>query len=256
MPRFIVFALFLGLVAAGTARGQTCATYPNTLTNGTTADANQVMANFNCAALVGGAVFTGSVGIGTATPQALVDMGSAITTIKLAVFELGNNYFYGLGVNTGELTFGAALTSPTGTPQMVLTQSGYLGVGTTSPSYLLHVAGTAYAVGAAGALSDIRHKDNVKTLDAGAVALVERLRPVTFTWKQPLDAGMQGQQIGFIGQEVQKVLPSVVLTEGNAERTLGIKYTELIPVLTKAIQEQQAEIETLKAQVAALQARP
>jgi polyhydroxyalkanoate synthesis regulator phasin len=36
---------------------------------------------------------------------------------------------------------------------------------------------------------------------------------------------------------------------------LGIKYTELIPVLTKAIQEQQAEIDALKAQVAALQAR-
>jgi hypothetical protein len=60
---------------------------------------------------------------------------------------------------------------------------------------------------------------------------------------------------GIRSQEVQKVLPSIVLTENNAEKTLGIKYTELIPVLTKAVQEQQAEIDALKAQVAALEAR-
>jgi len=58
----------LGLVLfGGTAMAQ-CATYPNTLTNGTTADANQVMANFNCAALLGGAAFTGNVSIGSALP--------------------------------------------------------------------------------------------------------------------------------------------------------------------------------------------
>ena len=52
---------------------------------------------------------------------------------------------------------------------------------------------------------------------------------------------MKGLQIGFIAQEVEKVLPEVVLTEPNEEKTKGLKYNEIIPVLTKAIQELKAE---------------
>jgi hypothetical protein len=312
--------VILSLVAicvAGEVCAQTCAAYPYPLSNGTTADANQVMGNFNCAALTGKALFTGNVGVGTTAPSALLDLGTAITTIKLAVFEQsganaygigvnsgeltfgaglssltagpqmvltntgnvgigmttpyalldlgtavttvklalyesGGGNVYGIGVNAGELTFGAGLASVTATPQMVFAAPGYLGIGTTSPSYPLYVNGTAYATGAAGALSDIRHKDNVKTLGQGSLDVVERLRPVTFTWKRATDDGMKGEQIGFIAQEVQKVLPAVVLTENNTEKTLGIKYTELIPVLAKAIQEQQAEIEQLRAELAAM----
>ncbi len=46
---------------AGLADAQTCTAYPNTLTNGATADATQVMANFNCAALTGAPQFTGAL---------------------------------------------------------------------------------------------------------------------------------------------------------------------------------------------------
>ncbi len=326
---------FAALILAGGAAGQTCTTYPNTLTNGTIADANQVMANFNCAALKGNASFTGNVGFGTTTPvsaidvtgtvhilgntaspnltseglnlnwnmltlgtgesdfinnlglgsggfafmqtpnsgtpvttlmflngagnlgigttspQSTVDLGASLSTIKLAVWDNGGTGIYGIGVAPNELTFGAGI-AVNATPQMVLQANGYFGIGTTTPSYPLYVNGTAYAVGAAGALSDIRHKDRVQTLSPGALGVVGRLRPVTFVWKDPKDDGMKGDQIGFIAQEVQGVLPSVVLTENNQEKTLGIKYDEIIPVLTKAIQEQQAEIATLQAEVVAL----
>jgi len=57
---------------------------------------------------------------------------------------------------------------------------------------------------------------------------------------------MRGPQIGFIAQDVQKVLPSIVITESNRERTLGLKYNEFIPLLTKAIQEQQAAMKRLQ----------
>jgi len=241
----------ISLFLAGVAGAQSCASYPNTLTNGTTADANQVMANFNCAVLTGNALFTGNVGIGTTTPGAQLDLGTAVTTIKVAAYNDGSAV-YGMGVNSGELTFGSGLTSVSGTPQLVLTFAGYLGVRTTTPSYPLYVNGTAYASGAAGALSDIRHKDKVTPLGPGALETIGRLRPVTFVWKDPQDSGMEGEQIGFIAQDVVKVLPSVVLTEDNAEKTMGIKYTEIIPVLAKAIQEQQAEIEALRAEIAEL----
>ncbi len=136
-------ALLLSLAVAAGAHAQ-CATYPNTLTNGTTADATQVMANFNCAALTGAAHFTGNVGIGTTTPYALLDLGNAVTTIKLAVYESENNEYFGLGVNSGELTFGAGLASTTSTPQMVLTASGVLGIGTTVPNGTLDARGNIY----------------------------------------------------------------------------------------------------------------
>ena len=125
--------------------------------------------------------------------------------------------------------------------------AGNVGIGTTSPSYLLHVNGTAYAVGAAGALSDIRHKSDVKTLPDGALGLVSKLRPVSFQWKDPKDDGMKGEQIGFIAQEVEKVLPSVVLTQNDKDKTKGLKYTEVIPVLAKAIQELKVDNDNLRA---------
>ena len=125
-------------------------------------------------------------------------------------------------------------------PRMVIDHNGNVGIGTSSPNYLLHVQGTAYAMGGAGALSDRRHKMDIQPFAADALDIVAKLKPVTFLWKAPKDDGMKGSQIGFIAQDVEPVLPEVVITEHNAEKTLGLRYDSLIPVLAKAIQEQQA----------------
>jgi hypothetical protein len=120
--------------------------------------------------------------------------------------------------------------------------AGNVGIGTTSPSYKLHVNGTAYATGAAGSLSDRRHKEKIKTLSDG-LTILTKLRPVSYNWKkeQIVDDGMKGQQLGFIAQEVEKVLPFTVLTEKNKEKTKSLKYNEFIPVLVKAVQELKTE---------------
>ena len=130
--------------------------------------------------------------------------------------------------------------------------TGNVGIGAISPSYLLTVNGTVYATGGAGALSDRRHKDQIQDLPAGALGLVEKLRPVSFVWKTPTDPGMRGRQIGLIAQEVETIIPSVVLTQDNAEKTKAIKYDELIPVLIAALKEQQAEIKAQQAEIDAL----
>jgi|EndMetStandDraft_9_1072997.scaffolds.fasta_scaffold200528_2 hypothetical protein len=57
---------------------------------------------------------------------------------------------------------------------------------------------------------------------------------------------MLGTQHEFIAQEVEKILPSVALTEDNAEKTKDLKPTELIPVLTKAIQQLRVEFKAAK----------
>jgi len=86
----------------------------------------------------------GNVGIGITTPGALLSLGTAVTTIKVAAYDGGGSQMYGMGVNSGQLTFGAGI-AVSGTPQMVLTSTGLVGIGTTSPVGTLSVAGTIYS---------------------------------------------------------------------------------------------------------------
>ncbi len=46
-----------------------------------------------------------------------------------------------------------------------------------------------------------------------------------------------------MAQDVQKIIPEIVNVPENEDDYLSIRYTELIPVLTKAIQEQETEIQ-------------
>jgi len=81
-----------------------------------------------------------------------------------------------------------------------------------------------------------------------------QLKPVRFNWKNSIE---DNDKIGLVAQDLQKVLPEVVKdheyridTAGKTEkipaRHLGVMYADIIPVLIKAIQEQQQEIDALK----------
>jgi hypothetical protein len=81
-----------------------------------------------------------------------------------------------------------------------------------------------------------------------------QLNPVTYIFK---DDSANTPQVGFIAQEVKQIIPEVVTgKEGDLSKgeSLGIVYGNLVPVLTKAIQEQQAEITDLKKQIDELKA--
>lgn len=99
--------------------------------------------------------------------------------------------------------------------------------------------------GTYGSASDRRLKKNIEPLSFSALDTVGKLEPVTFEWKQSADK-TNGKQYGFIAQEVAKILPDLVVTGKDKDQTLSLKYEEIIPILVKAIQEQQAEIEDLK----------
>ena len=49
----------------------------------------------------------------------------------------------------------------------------------------------------------------------------------------------------MIAQELLEVIPEVVVVPENEKELLGVKYADMIPVLIKAIQEQQEQIESL-----------
>ena len=101
--------------------------------------------------------------------------------------------------------------------------------------------------------SDKNFKTDIKDFDVVKDKL-NLLRPVKYKLSIPQangDVTGGGEQFGLIAQEVQKLYPEIVVARGDG--ILGIRYTELIPILIKAYQEQQAELETLKARVAKLE---
>jgi len=103
------------------------------------------------------------------------------------------------------------------------------------------------------ALSDARAKENIHDLDLG-LGLVMQLRPVSFRYK----GGNGRTDMGFVAQDVEALLGdgyNVLGIGGDTDRTLSLRYTDLIAPLVKAVQEQQATIEAQRAQIEALKAQ-
>ena len=106
-------------------------------------------------------------------------------------------------------------------------------------------------------ISDQRLKENIRDLDAG-LAEVMALKPRKFDWKPGKGKDKKDDQ-GWVAQEFEQVFPDMI-TEWKdpapeGEEPYKAVSADLIPVLVKAIQEQQVQIEELKARVAALEAR-
>ena len=101
------------------------------------------------------------------------------------------------------------------------------------------------------AISDVTLKENIRDLETG-LAQVMALKPRRFDWKN----GDAQNVAGFIAQELEKVLPELVYDYQYDADTVkkSIKMGDILPTLVKAIQEQQALIQSLQADVAALKA--
>ncbi|MEY3187434.1 MAG: hypothetical protein RL675_1264, partial [Bacteroidota bacterium] len=57
------------------------------------------------------------------------------------------------------------------------------------------------------------------------------------------------EEMGFIAQEIQKVLPMLVTEGSDKDKTLSVNYVSLIPLLTKGIQEQQVQISSQQKEI-------
>ncbi|MBB4807599.1 hypothetical protein HNP38_002905 [Chryseobacterium defluvii] len=133
--------------------------------------------------------------------------------------------------------------------RLTVLSGGNVGIGTASPSTLLHVNGTITASRIQGP-SDIRFKTNVKLIE-NALGKIIKLNGYTYDWKDasqfPGQTLGKGHDVGIIAQEVEKLFPEAVST--NAEGYKAVNYSALIPVLIEALKEQQKQIEGLKKQV-------
>jgi hypothetical protein len=121
-----------------------------------------------------------------------------------------------------------------------------------------------FAVNGTIQTSDRNKKENIRDISYGLDALMS-LKPVSFRWKDNACRVGTGNSMGFIAQDLEQIIPDAVVHSITSDdeiqiarkekgielerETYGVKYTELIPVLVKAIQEQQAIIEKQQQQI-------
>jgi hypothetical protein len=92
--------------------------------------------------------------------------------------------------------------------------------------------------------SDARYKENIRPVSYG-LAEVMQLQPRAYNM-----INSKQEQIGFVAQEVQSVLPELVEAKTNSitdEDRLTLSYGQMSAVLVKAIQELKAEFDAYKA---------
>ena len=152
--------------------------------------------------------------------------------------------------------------------RLIVYSGGNVGIGTQIPSTgdtataKLHVVGNARitAVGAGTfannlnitsdgtlttATSDEKYKYNIFPINYGLNTILQ-LKPVNFQWIKG-----EEQDLGFIAQDVAEIIPEAVSTNWNSD--LLFRYESIIPILTKAIQEQQSLIKALEQRILILE---
>jgi ATP-dependent protease HslVU (ClpYQ) ATPase subunit len=106
--------------------------------------------------------------------------------------------------------------------------------------------------------SDGRFKTNVETIDH-ALDKITALRGVSYVSTTETNGE---RQVGFIAQEVEKIVPEVVsisktsvtMPDGSTQVVddyRSLAYDRLVPVLTEAIRELKADNDNLRAQLKA-----
>ena len=188
---------------------------------------------------------------------------------------------YGFGISVGDLDYISDIrhrfysdtsAAADGTPALQIDgENNQVGVNMASASYSLDVTGDirinsgALGVGVnpngtdgridasndvvAYSSSDKRWKENIQPIE-NALDKVSQISGVEFDWKKltkeekKTQHGNEGHDIGVIAQEIEKVLPEIVITRENGYK--GVRYEKIVPLLIESIKELKAEITELK----------
>lgn len=133
----------------------------------------------------------------------------------------------------------------------------------TNANRFLEVHTTQLYVDGVFITSDAKLKTNIKKIASrSALEMVLKLNAYTYDFTQanynnahkdllPTLIKTGENQIGFMAQEMQEVLPQLV-HQDKQSGGLSVNYVQLIPLLLESIKEQQAQIEELKKQLAEL----
>lgn len=201
----------------------------------------------------------GNVGIGTTTPTYSLDVtGSARLYSSTAglQFQLNNTTMSSTNKTWRVIQdYNAAYTRISNSADSINYMSfqmdtGYIGIGTLTPSALLHVNGAALAT-AWNTSSDIRLKKNISEIQ-DPLGKIEQLRGVSFDWimDKVITKVDREHDIGVIAQEVEKVFPEAVTTDTNGLK--AVAYSKLVSPLIGATKQLHRMCEASKTQWQAL----
>ena len=195
----------------------------------------------------------GSTGVSISS-AGVIQMNSNLTCDGTATFAGG----YG---STGVSISSAGAISANGALTVANTVSGAAGQftsidigGSNQSGYALAIPNNADDSGKAIAhawrtYSSERYKTNIKTIET-PIATLSKLRGVTYDWK-----ANGAKDVGFIAEEVGRIVPEVVDFEDNGTDATSMDYSRLTAILVEAVKEQQATISSLKSAVAKLAAQ-
>ena len=170
--------------------------------------------------------------------------GAASTpTDNFVAFGGGNT----IGNAATQLDLYTAPTTTTlvGTPRITIKGNGYVGIGTQTPSYPLHMDGGAYTNGSIWVDASSRdYKEDIEALNSeDALKALGELKPVRYAFK----TDRAEKHVGFVAEEV----PELVATKDRR----GLSPMDIVAVLTKVVQEQQDSLKELKAKNERLEQR-
>jgi hypothetical protein len=108
----------------------------------------------------------------------------------------------------------------------------------------LAVSGNITATGdiIAAYSSDKRFKSNVSPI-TNSLEKISKISGVSFEWNNEQDV-YSGKDIGVIAQEIEEVLPEIVITRDNGYK--AVKYEKIIALLIEGIKELKKEVDDLK----------
>ena len=224
--------------------------------------------------------YTNVVTLDVQPPTCSVGGGATPTCTNLYAFRAGASLFTGLVTGTAGLTIsgGAISVNLTGANNVSIastSNSGTVAIGNAS-SAAVNIGGATVKLtglatssaaqtgtvcsGTGGLLtvdttttclaSSRRWKEHISALDAGIDELM-KLKPVSYDLKPAFNPAHLGRQIGLIAEDVQAVDPRLVGLDKDGKPN-GVRYQQMVALLVKAVQEQQAEITQLRKRVAEL----
>ena len=180
-----------------------------------------------------------NVGIGTTAPTArfVVSADSKNSGENTATFRAPN-----IGPNQSHIHYGTTgdwyIRSAASSGRVILQDTG--------GSVL--IGGNLTVNGTFSNPSDVRLKRNISSLNYG-LSEVMKLRPVVWQWKSQPTGKLQ---LGMIAQEVEPVMPELVERDVDPNKPLLMNYIGFVPVMVKAIQQQQEQIKQQQDQINSL----
>lgn len=135
--------------------------------------------------------------------------------------------------------------------RMRILSGGNVGIANINPTEKLHVTGNILASGTVVGSSDRRLKKDIRPIE-DALKKLDQITGVKYFWIEP-ELHNEGEQIGVIAQEVEKVFPQAVITGSDGLK--AVSYMGLVAPVIQAIKELHTKFKALVSQVVGIDSR-